>query len=487
MLRRGSTGTPARTSLDGKNLEATPNDELLDSFHCWDESQVSATAWSRTVNATSTSTAVTRPKRGAFGSRTAGLEVQHRAPAADSHFVLPESPPARTIRRSSSMALGCFERRPLDDLLAAENAGPNKTVKRSRMLRRHSVQVASGFPALHLRRSESLEDSTFLPSLSSTSRSSSFSLSGPSESPHVLQPRHHTRQSSSLFDPLLGENPPNWPGTLESLSTGYCSPSQSAASSSKKRGYSGSPGSDYDEYMSSSFSVSVHSSIGNSTNGTRRRQRSRSRVFSCNDVPMVPVLLEQPPVPDPAPLLQNESLPKSSHHRRCMEVDSDDDHDSSSGRSTPNSSFDSTDHRHVPLHVPKIGVTFTVTFQNVLEHMPSEQDLKFLVKMLRKEKSGRLGMGLGICWALGIPLKWPPTRREPFLNWAKFRLGFDVAIVGQSATSLQISKTRGAALLAVLEEALTSLQATNHDKKVVEPTTTVLRSPWVAPPAAPFQ
>ena len=86
---------------------------------------------------------------------------------------------------------------------------------------------------------------------------------------------------------------------------------------------------------------------------------------------------------------------------------------------------------------------------DVLSSMSSYLDLKFLVRTLRKESGGR-----NQSWHVAPPATWKPNRRASFLQWATKKLGFTLRAGGITISYLQISKSRGANLLKLLEASL---------------------------------
>lgn len=85
---------------------------------------------------------------------------------------------------------------------------------------------------------------------------------------------------------------------------------------------------------------------------------------------------------------------------------------------------------------------------DVIESMPSYQDLRFLVRSLRKEKAGSR-----LSWHVAPPVSWNASRRASFFNWTTQSLGFSFRAGGMAIAYLQISKKKGAGILTLLESA----------------------------------
>ncbi|CAJ1903870.1 unnamed protein product [Cylindrotheca closterium] len=88
---------------------------------------------------------------------------------------------------------------------------------------------------------------------------------------------------------------------------------------------------------------------------------------------------------------------------------------------------------------------------DIISTMSSYQDLRFLVRSLRKEKSNSR-----TSWHVAPPVQWESQRRQAFLYWATRTLGFSFRSGGMAITYMQISKAKGAEILELLEMAVTS-------------------------------
>eukprot|EP00980_Cylindrotheca_fusiformis_P029280 scaffold22800_cov204-Cylindrotheca_fusiformis.AAC.3 len=89
--------------------------------------------------------------------------------------------------------------------------------------------------------------------------------------------------------------------------------------------------------------------------------------------------------------------------------------------------------------------------EDVIKSMPSLQDLRFLVKSLRKEK-----IGSRTSWHVAPPVAWDSNRRSAFFQWTTRSLGFSFRAGGMAIAYLQIAKNKGAGILELLESAMVS-------------------------------
>jgi hypothetical protein len=217
----------------------------------------------------------------------------------------------------------------------------------------------------------------------------------------------------------------------------YPSPERSD-SSSRKRGVCGSPLRDADEwYNSSSLSIL-------SNNSAHRK----SRIFAFEEtesLPIVPNLMPEP-------------------QRSEMDIDSDDDDSNCS----PNVSFTSlTSQTEKLMHNSLVDEAKIASPEYIFETMSSYEDLKFLIKALRKEENSRiLSFGLSNSWNVAPPAAWSSSRRSTFLYWTSQHLGFAVRAVGAAVTYLQIPQSRGATVRKNLEAALIHYKHNEGRQKV---------------------
>lgn len=221
------------------------------------------------------------------------------------------------------------------------------------------------------------------------------------------------------------------------------SPARSVASS-RKRGVGGSPiYSDLDD-LSSTGGLSA------SNNSSGRHSRSRSRILSPQPAAM-PLFLQ--------PLATSRRLPSSpDDERNVMDIDTDDDLDdgSQSDSGSPETSFESTSNHASVFGNGECAHDHTVKNEDdALATMSSYNDLKFTVAALRRESRRRvLAIGAAESWQLAPKTSWPSSRRSAFFQWATKSLGFTIRAMGGSLSFLQISKSKGSEILAVLEAAL---------------------------------
>jgi hypothetical protein len=203
----------------------------------------------------------------------------------------------------------------------------------------------------------------------------------------------------------------------------YPSPERSV-SSSRKRGVCGSPLRDVDEWYNPS-SLSIN-------NSTQRK----SRIFAFEETESLPI------VPNLKPARQ----------RYGMDIDSDDDDSNCS----PNVSFTNpTSQTEKLVHNSPVDEAKIASPDYIFETMSSYEDLKFLIKALRKEENSRmLSFGLSNSWNVAPPAAWSSSRRSTFLYWTAQHLGFAVRAVGAAVTYLQIPQSRGTTVRKNLEAAL---------------------------------
>jgi hypothetical protein len=105
---------------------------------------------------------------------------------------------------------------------------------------------------------------------------------------------------------------------------------------------------------------------------------------------------------------------------------------------------------------------------DVINSMASYQDLRFLVKSLRKEKAGSR-----ISWHVAPPVAWDSSRRAAFFQWTTRSLGFSFRAGGMAIAYLQISKTKGAGMLELLESAVSSYRQSGLGDKDKTPNHTI--------------
>ena len=104
---------------------------------------------------------------------------------------------------------------------------------------------------------------------------------------------------------------------------------------------------------------------------------------------------------------------------------------------------------------------------DVLGSMSSYQDLKFLIKTLRKERGGR-----NLSWHVAPPSVWDTSRRASFFQWTTKSLGFTLRAGGINMSYLQISKAKGADVLKLLESSMISYKSQGRGKTAINPSAT---------------
>jgi hypothetical protein len=87
---------------------------------------------------------------------------------------------------------------------------------------------------------------------------------------------------------------------------------------------------------------------------------------------------------------------------------------------------------------------------DVIKSMSSYDDLKFITKTLRRERSC-----CSQSWYVAPPSKWVQDRRAAFFHWTTRSLGFTYRSGGNAVSYVQVSQTKGMEILKVLEETLT--------------------------------
>lgn len=92
----------------------------------------------------------------------------------------------------------------------------------------------------------------------------------------------------------------------------------------------------------------------------------------------------------------------------------------------------------------------TANADDVIDSMSSYQDLKFLIKKLKKESGGNRQS-----WHIAPPVAWATSRRGSFFHWATKSLGFTFRSGGMSVSYIQISNAKGTGILKLLESTLT--------------------------------
>ena len=137
---------------------------------------------------------------------------------------------------------------------------------------------------------------------------------------------------------------------------------------------------------------------------------------------------------------------------------------------------------------PGLCLQIVDTEDQVLSSMSSYDDLKFLIKELKKEeKSAAMAPSIGSRrnFSVNPPCSWPADRRSRFMTWASKQLGFSLRFADPTVRYLQISASKGIVMLSLLNSALilhkrrekaigTKSQSINKDSPFVIDTSTYM-------------
>jgi hypothetical protein len=105
----------------------------------------------------------------------------------------------------------------------------------------------------------------------------------------------------------------------------------------------------------------------------------------------------------------------------------------------------------------------------IVDSMPSIDDLKYLIRMMRKEKKGLFTFGISTSWTVAPSISWSTDRRIAFLQWSTKMLGFSVCTGGSSVAFLKVSSSKGPGLLSKLEAALQRYRETCGNRNANRP------------------
>lgn len=271
------------------------------------------------------------------------------------------------------------------------------------------------------------------------------------------------------------------------FSSSYLSPPRNLQSTSRKRGVCDSPVVHLDDQSSNAgISISRHST---SSYGSRR---ARSRIFSPESTKKI---MEAALIPDICDASHN-SLRKKNDESFQEDSDSDEEeeHNSSLILSTsihdgdemghPDQSFD----QEIPIPLGRLKRTASVnsgTFENaifapvelksgkgdharVFETMSSYEDLKFLIRELRKYYGGKQTFVFGsmnrACTVVP-PKRWNHDRKGAFNQWVTSKLGFCLRSGGGMVSYVQTTKAKGKKTLEMLESALLSYKESSKNER----------------------
>lgn len=109
--------------------------------------------------------------------------------------------------------------------------------------------------------------------------------------------------------------------------------------------------------------------------------------------------------------------------------------------------------------------------ESIFDTMSSYEDLKFLIKELRRWSSGKLlaSFGMNKNCTVVPPNSWSSSRRAAFVYWTTFHLGFCHKCCGGSVSYLQISESKAKEVQKDLEKALLEYKENckNKENKVL--------------------
>ena len=339
----------------------------------------------------------------------------------------------------------------------------------------------------HRQRLSETENSDSSPSFMSTSNSNnSFSRLAKSAEMAVAWIKPPDLSSPSLKDTIGFDF-----GCLTDATIASPTNSVATTGSSRKRGVCELP---FDDVEESSFNAG-HSFMSSSSYDTR--SRSRSRIFS-NASFSRPTMAED--ALDPSDLFSRNGADIDSHDEKsdneASAVESEASNDSSSDHAMDieedaprqvikNQSLvppkpvrrSSNDFEESIFGVTKNKSTIVDPLDpsQIFEAMSDYEDLKFLIKALRKEKHGSTIASFGTTktWTIAPSAAWDSRRRAAFLQWARRGLGFSIRAGGGAVAFLQTTVTKGGVILESLEAALIAHKAQNKDAVVDIPNRTI--------------
>ncbi len=284
-------------------------------------------------------------------------------------------------------------------------------------------------------------------------------------------------------------------------------PSRSISSSSRKRGVCESPSLFQCDDMSSSGGISV----GNMHQSTSSFRRARSRIFSPERP--APTTTSAAVLPTTTTTIATEGMTtirkknESFHESESeIEVDMDDNENSFSFHNTScemshielddvgktemfNIYDNDKDKTKLPLPLPlrprRMSSVGDTSFEEaifgqvennatkkvesssnqIFDSMSSYEDLKFLLKQLRRWSGGKLLVSFGMIKNCTVvpPNSWPAARKSAFIEWTTISLGFSHRCCGGGVNYLQIPAGKAKKVQDELERAL--LQYKEASKK----------------------
>jgi hypothetical protein len=209
-----------------------------------------------------------------------------------------------------------------------------------------------------------------------------------------------------------------------------------------------------------------------SGNGGRRRSKSRSRVYSPEFISTLDTVKSLNDSND------NKSKQKREQRRsHCSGLDSD-ENETDDDLNPCDKSWDMEEDAHsddlggitkLPSSCAHSASSCTfedrvfgltqaktvLTDYGIIQCMSSVDDLKFLIKSLKKsQKCATVTFGKMTTWTVPLPNQWTSERRTKLLKWSTRELGFSMRSGGPCIVFLLVSASTGASLLTKLESAL---------------------------------
>lgn len=281
---------------------------------------------------------------------------------------------------------------------------------------------------------------------------------------------------------------------------GEClTPTQAYSASSRKRGVCDSPIVGVDD-LSTNGGLSISR---NSTSSFGSSRRSRSRIFSPASTHKMMEAAEFKAVDTiEGHVIPNENTVRNKQEESFHESDSDDDNDENSLKSMmmnttlddSNSNEDMNQSRVEelpgfptanilpptrPRRMSSIDDAFSEAIfepveiaanhhSRIFKHMSSYEDLKFLIRELRKWKSGKQLVAFGMSKTCTIvpPKAWKHERKTNFIFWATTKLGFCQRCGGGIVTYIQTTQAKGLQILKDLENALLSYKESCKNEEI---------------------
>ena len=310
-------------------------------------------------------------------------------------------------------------------------------------------------------------------------------------SPSFVSPNHNSfrqlAQSAELAAAWI-KLPDLSPSVKETIGVdfGYfadsnaASPTQSVAttSSSRKRGVCELPFDDGEDF---SFTT-AHSFSGMSSPSASTRSRSRSRIFSGGTIMAVPASES----PAPSELFVRGETDDDSHDEKSDQASQADGSDDSSVEQAMDFELEEPDKMTSLVPPNQVRRSSSNNFDgsafgasektegnllapsHIFETMSDYEDLKYLIKALRKEKLGSTiaSFGPSKVWTILPKSEWDPRRRAAFLQWASRGLGFSLRSGGGGVAYLQMPVSKGGDVLESLQTALVAHKKKSQDEKV---------------------